>query len=101
MMENQVKFRGHKIEDKDDVFVFSDNLEPVADNWQKRGCGHCGLKDTPEGHDGCLGTLDESIVMNACCGHGNNPEAYIQFWDGESLRGIEAIEIQNKLRNEK
>lgn len=40
-------------------------------------CDHCGKKRTPEGHDGCIGTLEG--VMNACCGHGNVNGAYIQF----------------------
>lgn len=40
-------------------------------------CLHCGLNRTPEGHDGCIGTLEN--VMNACCGHGRPKEAYIQF----------------------
>lgn len=40
-------------------------------------CGFCSLKRTPEGHDGCIGTLDN--VMNACCGHGEIEMAYVQF----------------------
>lgn len=41
-------------------------------------CGHCGLSRTPEGHDGCIGTLPG--VTNACCGHGGTAEgAYVQF----------------------
>lgn len=34
-------------------------------------CGKCKLKPSPEGHDGCLGTLQDSRIMNACCGHGD------------------------------
>lgn len=40
-------------------------------------CEHCGLEVTPEGHDGCIGTLEG--VMNACCGHGKPEAAYVQF----------------------
>ncbi len=40
-------------------------------------CGHCGMEKTIEGHDGCIGTLEN--VMNACCGHGETNLAYIQF----------------------
>ena len=40
-------------------------------------CGHCNMKRTEEGHDGCIGTLTN--VMNACCGHGQTNMAYIQF----------------------
>lgn len=40
-------------------------------------CGHCNLKRTPEGHDGCIGELKG--VMNACCGHGEDRMSYVQF----------------------
>jgi hypothetical protein len=52
-------------------------------------CGHCKLPPSPEGHDGCLDTL-KGDVMNACCGHGNDAQAYIQRWDGVCIRGKEA-----------
>ena len=59
-------------------------------------CAKCNLPPTKEGHDGCLGTLDISIVMNACCGHGNPEYAYIQYWDSSCIRGDEATtEINN------
>ena len=57
-------------------------------------CGFCGKPNTKEGHDACLGTLPD--VMNACCGHGRNDEAYVQFWDKPTLRGEEAISFFNK-----
>lgn len=67
-------------------------------------CGHCGLDATPEGHDGCLGTLPGD-VMNACCGHGNNDSAYIQFNHDDyennpnknRVSGQKAINLQAKL----
>ena len=40
-------------------------------------CDHCGLTATREGHDGGIGTLEG--VMNACCGHGDQNAAYVQF----------------------
>lgn len=43
----------------------------------KQICKHCNLMRTPEGHDGCIGALEN--VMNACCGHGNTATAYVQF----------------------
>lgn len=43
----------------------------------KPSCNHCGLQRTKEGHDGCIGTLEN--VRNACCGHGDTPVAYVQF----------------------
>lgn len=61
-------------------------------------CIKCGLVPTPEGHDGCLETLNEAIVMNACCGHGDDEIAYIQYWDGKCIRGKEAIKLQCSLK---
>ena len=61
-------------------------------------CVKCGLLPTPEGHDGCLGTLPEDIVMNACCGHGNRRMAYIQYWDRTVIEGPAAIEEQRRLK---
>jgi hypothetical protein len=63
----------------------------------KEVCGHCNLKRTPEGHDGCIGTLEN--VRNACCGHGEYNMAYVQFdhpdYDKDSnkvrIEGIEAL----------
>lgn len=58
----------------------------------KPSCGHCGLARTPEGHDGCLGTLPG--VMNACCGHGGNAEGtYVQFPDGSCVRDDDALAV--------
>ena len=47
------------------------------DGYEKDVCGHCNLKRTSEGHDGCIGTLPN--VMNACCGHGEDSVAYVQL----------------------
>lgn len=82
--------RGHEIEFKDGEWVYSDNKDPTRFNWKERACGHCGLYNTPEDHDGCLGTLPD--VINACCGHGLVKGAYVQFSDGTIIRDSEAIE---------
>lgn len=66
--------RGHPIDLRNGQWVYCDNGEPTIGN--RRNCGHCGLPDTPEGHDACLGTLPS--VANACCGHGDPRQAYIQ-----------------------
>lgn len=57
-------------------------------------CAKCGLSPTLEGHDGCLGALPEDIVMNACCGHGNDRQAYVQYWNGMDVRGKAAMSVQ-------
>ena len=81
-------WRGHKIELKADHYIYSDTKQLVSDA-PERACGHCGLSQTPEGHDGCLGSLPG--VMNACCGHGVESEAYIQYRDGNHITGREAL----------
>lgn len=88
--------RGHKIEKIDGEWVFSDTKEPTVKTWHKRPCGYCGEYNTPEGHDWCLGTLP--WVMNACCGHGQTNEAYVQFLDGFSVHGKDAITIMQILK---
>ena len=59
-------------------------------------CAECKKMPSKEGHDGCLGTLPGDI-MNACCGHGDNSMAYIQYWDGKRIAGRAAIAEQKKL----
>ena len=58
------------------VWVYSDTGQRVAEN-PERPCGHCGLPNRPDGHDACLGELPG--VMNACCGHGDQRDAYVQL----------------------
>ena len=64
--------------------------------YEKLPCKYCGKYRTYEGHDGCLGELIG--ITNACCGHGNTRLAYVQFLDGTSVRGEDAIVIQNILK---
>jgi len=90
------KCRGNDTEFINNKWVYSDTKEPVSENYKHRPCGHCGKICTEEGHDGCLGTLIGA--MNACCGHGNIDEAYIQFWDGSRIGGEDAKVIQDILK---
>lgn len=64
-----------------------------------RPCGACGKKRTPEGHDPCLGKLPR--VMNACCGHGNENEAYVQLSGGGRLSGKLALTAIQFLKAER
>ena len=91
------KFRGHLVEYDGTQWIYSDDKTPTVEGWKERPCGHCGKHFTPEGHDGCLGTL--SGVMNACCGHGVESEAYIQFLDGKCIRGENSIRIMELIKN--
>lgn len=81
-------WRGHRIEQRDGVWRYVDTGNPVAGK-KDRDCGFCGRGNTPEGHDGCLGKL--AGVMNACCGHGDLPAAYVQLADGRRLGGRVAM----------
>lgn len=62
-------------------------------------CAYCKLPPTKEGHDGCLGTLSDTNIMNACCGHGDPEFAYIQYWDGSRICDKEAISEQHRLKS--
>ena len=92
--------RGHKVECLNDVWVYSDTKQPIVKTgciYKERYCFNCKKEQTKEGHDGCLKTL--MGVMNACCGHGINSDAYIQFLDGNSIHGEDAhliLEILKK-----
>lgn len=91
--------RGHKIELLNGAYVYSDTKEPTIGN--ERDCGYCGLANTREGHDGCLGTLPN--VMNACCGHGDVKQAYVQFdrnnaiYKDEAVRYIENVKYEREM----
>ena len=87
----QNSLRGHSIIYVNDEWLYMDTMTPTVGN--ERSCGHCGIANTNEGHDGCLGVIPK--VMNACCGHGQNDEAYIQYWDGSDVRGDVAIKTFN------
>lgn len=81
--------RGHPIYFDGRRYRFCDNDIPTVGTWQARPCGHCGLRNTLEGHDGCIGELPG--VRNACCGHGESDKAYIQYTDGTAVQGEEAV----------
>lgn len=82
--------RGHAIEfdQPNDVWRYSADGVAVPDD-AERDCGHCGKSSTSEGHDGCLGTMPG--VVNACCGHGRDDEAYVVTDTGNDVRGEAAM----------
>lgn len=91
------KLRGYDIELHNGEWIYCDTKEPTASTWMNRPCGYCGMHNTPEGHDGCLGTLPN--VMNACCGHGDMRDTYLQYHDGTVIRGEKAaLEIQRLIK---
>lgn len=95
-MATKSKYLGHDIEWINGEWFFCETGCRVSATWGKMSCGYCGKNRTVEGHDGCLGTLPG--VMNACCGHGQPSEAYIQFLDGISIHGRSAIIILMELK---
>jgi hypothetical protein len=88
--------RGHEIAFINGEWIYCDTKEPTTQTHEDRSCGHCSMSNTPEGHDGCLGTLKG--IMNACCGHGQTNESYVQFLDGHCVHGEDANTILNILK---
>jgi len=85
------RFRGHEIAYFNDAWVYVDTGAPVA-SAPERPCKVCGRNKTEEGYDSCIGFIVGA--QNACCGHGNPDEAYIQYEDGSEVRGIDARNTQ-------
>lgn len=99
-MTARSQLRGHEIEFLNNEWIYSDTKEPTVSTFGNRPCGNCGEFYTSEGHDDCLGTLKG--IMNACCGHGDVREAYVQFLDGFNIRREDAVvmlEILKKYRD--
>lgn len=93
------KLRGHPIYNDGEQWRYRDTNEPTVDQCKSRPCGHCTLLRTPEGHDGCLGILPG--VLNACCGHGDVGEAYVQLSNGTRFAGQNALKWQRQQRSQK
>ena len=69
----------------------------MAGSGQYGICVKCKKGPTKEGHDGCIGTLPDKWIMNACCGHGLYDLAYVQFWNKPKLMGQNAIDYIDKI----
>ena len=80
----------------DGEWQYEDTGEPTVGS--DRPCGRCGEERTLKGHDACLGALPG--VMNACCGHGEVSEAYVQMPNGETVQGQDALDLIDELRVE-
>jgi len=85
---------GNKIVFKNNQWIYEDIKDSMFNN--VKPCKQCNKKPAIEGYDNCLGKLP--LVTNACCGHGLNKNAYVQF--GKIfIRGKQAIIIQKILKN--
>ena len=89
------KYRGHEIESRKGIWFYSD-INKSVESIKNIPCGVCNQPVTIDGHDACLGILPG--LMNACCGHGNIDEAYIQFLDGVCVQGEKAFSIIKELK---
>lgn len=90
------KVRGYEIKLTTEGYVFADTWEFVSETYKSRPCGYCGKADTLEGYDGCIGHIPGAL--NACCGHGNTDEAYVQFPD-RRLGGQEALDFIKHIKD--
>lgn len=88
--------RGHPIIFVNGEWLYKDNRQPTVTTFRDRSCGYCGKAKTADGHDGCLSTLPG--LMNACCGHGQINNAYVQFLDGSIIAKESAVIILNELK---
>lgn len=89
-------YRGHATEIvRQERWIYSDTRILVR-GIKDITCGHCGKESTKEGHDYCLKNLP--YAMNACCGHGDIEETYIQYWNGHVIKGEKARIIIDTLK---
>ena len=90
------KWRGHDIVfDKEcNLWRYVDTGVPTQED-PHRKCGHCELESSGD-YDECIGFVIG--VRNACCGHGEVKDAYVQFLDGETVHGEDASVILNVLK---
>jgi hypothetical protein len=93
------KFFGHDIHIYNDIWVFSDTLEPTETTHHSRPCGHCGFIRGEDDHDPCIKSLP--YVLNACCGHGDQESAYVMLQDRECYYGEDALRLIEWLKQEK
>jgi hypothetical protein len=60
--------RGHWVSSEEGKhWYYDDSGTPVDDN---RPCPRCHRMPTEDGHDACIGHINDSNVVSACCGHG-------------------------------
>ena len=87
-------YRGHPtyFDEATQLWKYEDGSGTLLDHGSTKGCGRCGKSRTANDHDPCIANLPN--VMNACCGHGNDGEAYVQFWDGSRIAGADALRFQ-------
>jgi len=78
------KLRGHPIYFDGECWRYANNRQKTVGN--KRPCKLCPNDKSETDYDFCLGKLGR--VINACCGHGERNESYIQFENGLIVSGF-------------
>ena len=81
-------WRGHPIkwDEEKEKWLFEDSNEPVGETYADRPCKKCLRPFGKDDHDPCIKNLPG--VSNACCGHGDDTQSYIQFRNGVTVRGL-------------
>ncbi len=90
--------RGHPIylDEASQLWRYEDGDAAVRDCWKTKDCGRCEKPFTEAGHDPCIANLPG--VRNACCGHGVDADAYVEFDDWRRKTGDEAVRFFEGLR---
>lgn len=83
------RVRGHPVRWDSCLEVWRYSSDGAIAYAEDRVCSHCGDPATADGHDSCISSLAEA--ENACCGHGDTVNAYVQFRDGHLIRGSDAV----------
>lgn len=91
-------FRGHPIYvDGLGDHRYRKNDKLVEFHYPDHPCKVCGLTAPQGEHDPCIKSLGGNVT-DACCGHGDEATAYVQYSDKPTVYGKEAIEAQQQLK---
>lgn len=90
-----VNLRGHSIYCNDGENWVMEDDSPINHSIE---CAYCGGSPNKEGHDNCIANLKG--VKNACCGHGNIIDCYVQLHTGQVFYGAKAKEIIEKIKRD-
>ena len=92
--------RGHLVfwDDRQNWWCYYDTKEPVNDS---RPCLKCGRLPTEDGHDACVGYIDDPNIVSVCCGHGKRDGCVIvktktkSTYTAKEGQELKAYEISN------
>jgi len=87
--------RGHPVVFIDPQLYYTDTIELTR--LQCRPCGVRGKFNSKQGHDACISSIPG--ILNACCGHGEEKSAYVQFSDRFCWYGKKAADLLARYKN--